>query len=175
MQLLLILHLFLGEFLSFLGIYVPLHFVRNFLLMGAPFFGLGILAKKYQHKLLNLPDWVIIFSAIIGILETSLSRLFFVENELYVGTLFLLFSLTITFIKYPNAKFPSMLITLSECSTYIYILHPMIISISKDLYAALGINCSSVAFQMVQPLIICVFSTIVAYAFIRVAKRRNHT
>ena len=172
---LLILHLFLGEFLSFLDIQITRYLLRNFLLMGIPFFGLGILAKKHRHKLLKLPDRFIIISAIIGVLETVLSRHFFVENEFYVGTLFLLFSLTVLFIKYPNIKFPPILIALSECSTYIYILHPMIVSVFADIYAMLGINNSSVAFQMVQPLVVCVFSTVIAYAFVKLTKHsRNH-
>lgn len=172
---LLILHLFLGEFLSFVDIPVPRHIVRNFLLMGIPFFGLGLLAKKHRHKLVKLPDWIIIITAIIGVLETVLSRLSFVENEIYVGSLFLLFSLTVVFIKYPDMEFPPILVTLSECSTYIYILHPMVLSVLEDLYAALGMNRSSVTFQMVHPLVVCVFSTVIAYAVIQLTKKRKRT
>ena len=171
---LLMLHLFLGECLSFLGIDVPAHFVRNFLLMGIPFFGLGLFTKKHQQKLLKIPDWLLVFFAVLGVLETVISRFSFVENEIYVGTLFLLFSLTVLFIKYPNSKFPPILTALSECSTYIYILHPMVISIFAGFITGLGINSSSVAFQMVHPLIICVLSTIVAYPLTKMMQRRKN-
>lgn len=160
----LLLHIFLGEFLSFFSIFVPEPVVRNFALMGLPFFGLGILAKKHEKNLLNVPNFLIILSAIIGVTATLLSRYLISKNELYIGSLFILFSLIVTYIKFSNIKFPPMLIKLTRCSTYIYILHPLISYGMRELYACFNISIySSVTLQMVHPLIVCFLSTISAH------------
>ena len=167
----LLLHLFMGEVLSVFQIYVPIPLVRNFLLMGLPFFGLGIFTKKHQHKLRKLSDCKIIVFAIIGILETILSRYLFGKNELYIGSLFILFSLVVVFIKYPRIKIPPVFTALSDCSTYIYILHPLVSSVLKLVYPVFGAAYSSIVLQMLHPLIVCVFSTITAYILNKAIQR----
>ncbi len=52
---LLVLHVLLGEGLCVFGIVLPLTFVRNFALMGIPFFALGLFAKKHEHKICAIP------------------------------------------------------------------------------------------------------------------------
>lgn len=164
------LQLFMGEVLSAFNIHVPFHFIRNFLLMGFPFFGLGVLANKHEHELRKLSDCIIVIFAIIGVLETLLSLCLFGKNDLYIGSLFILFSIVIVFIKYPNVEFPPIVISLAECSTYIYILHPMISSALRIIYDVLGVDGSSVVLQMIHPLIVCLFSTITAYALIKITQ-----
>ncbi len=44
-------HIFLGEVLLTFGIKVPYEFLRNFLLVGIPFFGIGMFLKKHEEKI----------------------------------------------------------------------------------------------------------------------------
>ena len=161
----LLLHIFLGEVLSIFHIEVPIPLLRNFLLLGIPFFGLGMLANKHQDNLRTVPGFVLVISAIVGIVLTLLSRYFFGVHEVHVGSLFILFSLVTIFIKYPNLRYPHVLIAATSCSTYIYIFHPAISGVIRQVYKLIHIDVqASVALQMIHPLIVCIFSTVAAYA-----------
>jgi len=168
----LLLHLFLGEFLLAFKVDLSSAFVRNFALTGIPFFGLGMLAKKYSQKLCAIPAYVIVGCAIFGIAEVLLSWFFWGKNELYLGSLGILFSLTAIFVKYPNIKYPSILNSLTGCSTYIYILHLMVSGIMGKVYAVAGLDMSSsVILKMIHPFAVCIFSTVTAYIFVRIERR----
>jgi len=169
---LLFLHVLLGEGLSILGIVLPFQFVRNFAVMGIPFFALGLFVKKHEHKFKTIPDYVIFMSLIIGVFESILSRCIFGANELYIGSLFILFATICTFNKYANVKYPSFLTTLEGCSTYIYIFHIIISSVIHIAYGVLGINIySSIILENLHPLIVCIGSTIFAYFLIKILKK----
>ena len=169
---LLVLHIFLGEGLSVFGIKLPIAVVRNFALMGIPFFALGLFVKKHEHKLQAISNYVIAAAVILGAAETVLSRWFFGENELYIGSLLILFAIICTFIKYKDAKHPSFLVALEGCSTYIYIFHMIISSVLYIAYGVLGIDISaSVILASLHPLAVCVCSTIFAYIFIKLLKK----
>lgn len=168
------LHLLMGEFLSSFGIVLPIYIVRNFALLGIPFFGLGMLANKYRHKLIDIPNLVIIISIIIGVLETLFSRYFFGKNEIYLGSVFILFAIVLVFLKFSNVKYPSMLTSLEGCNTYIYILHPMVSSVMVNMYALLTVDFGGggyLVLRMTHPLIVCLVSTALAYVSNKILKR----
>lgn len=166
---LLLLHVLLGEGLSIFKIVLPIEFVRNFALMGIPFFALGLLVKKYEYKFRNVPNYMIFVFVVIGALESIISRFFFGSNELYIGSLFILVAVVCVFIKCADAKHPSFLIALEGCSTYIYIFHIMISTIICIIYGMFGIDIySSVILQNLQPIIVCIASTIFSYFFIKI-------
>lgn len=172
---LLFLHILLGEGLSILGIALPKPIVRNFLVMGIPFFGLGLFVKKYEHKFHSIPNYVIFASIIIGIIESILSRYFFGSNELYIGSLFILFAVVCVFIKYSDIQYPSLLMALKGCSTYIYIFHIMISAVINKMYTLLGINKnSSILLANIHPILVCICSTILAYFIVRINNKRTH-
>ena len=161
--LLLLLHLFLEEFLSVWGITVPTMLVRNFALMGLPFFGLGLLVNKYQHIFRKIPPPAIAVLIMIGISETLFSWYYFGNSDLYIGTLCILAALVAVFLKFPDMQYPPAVLSLTGCSTYIYIFHPMLSYVAYKLYLTLDVDVSTVAFHMVHPLVICVLSTVLAY------------
>lgn len=170
---LLFLHVFLGEGLSVFGIALPFPFVRNFALMGIPFFAFGLFVKKYECKFKAIPDHVIFISLLIGVFESIISRCIFGPNELYIGSLFILFAAICTFTKYANVKYPPFLTTSEGCSTYIYIFHIIISSVIHITYGVLGIDIySSVILENLHPLIVCISSTVFAYFLIKALK--NH-
>lgn len=172
----LVLHIFLGEILSIFHIEVPGLLVRNFALMGIPFFGLGMLVNKYQAKLRTVPGYLIIVSVVIGIVLTLLSRFSFGRHELYVGSLFILFALVITFVKYPHVQYPRFLMGITGCSTYIYIFHLAVSGVLRQMYKPFPIDLDSIPLQMIHPLLVCVFSTVAAYVMewiLRKLKKRS--
>ena len=86
-----------------------MQFVRNFAVMGIPFFGLGLFVKKYEFKFQAIPNYAIFASVIIGAFESVVSRCFLGENELHIGSLLILFAMVCTFTKYAEVKYPSFL------------------------------------------------------------------
>lgn len=157
--LLLFTHILLGEFSLAINVDYPAFVVRNFIFMGVPFFSLGLIAKKYAQKITQTPIFIIIISFIIGIIGTYFSRKFIGKNELYIGSLFLCFSCTALFIKYSHKKYPKILVEISSCNTYIYILHIAVISVVELVYRTLKIKPLSI----VSYLIVCAISTVLAY------------
>lgn len=171
---LLILHVILGEVLSVFGISLPNFVVRNFALMGIPFFVMGLAVKKYEDKFRTVPDYLAVIALVAGILETVFSRLVFGKNELYVGSLLILFAFVTLFIKYPSVRYPKFLHTLTACSTYIYIFHKAISSAITGLYDLLHVNYDSCILLInIHPVIVCVVSTAVAYCTIRIQDKNR--
>jgi len=168
----LILHLLLGECLSAFGTILPNYYVRNFALMGIPFFSLGLFTKKYENKLHNIPNPLLILSVLIGIIETVLSRLIFGINELYIGSLFILFTFVAIFIKYSNIEYPRFFNTLTGCSTYIYIFHIIVARIITKLYEIFNIDLNSIVFlKNLHPLIVCFVTTVLTYLIIQITNK----
>jgi hypothetical protein len=169
---LLLLHVLLGEGLSVFGIVVPFPLLRNFALMGMPFFGIGLLAKKHEGKFQNIPNYVVFVLAVIGAFESVISCLLFGENELYIGSLLILVAIVCVFIKGATVKYPSFLTAFDGCSTYIYIFHIIISTVILIFYGVLGIDIySSLILENLHPIVVCVACTIFSYLFIKISKR----
>ena len=99
----------------------------------------------------------------IGMLESLLSVFLFGRNELYLGSVLVLAAMVAIFIKYPNVHYPSWLLSLTGCSTYIHIFHPILPGILGRVYGVLGIQFhESVAVQIVHPIIVCILATVLA-------------
>lgn len=168
--LLLLLHLLLGECLSAFGIVLSNVYIRNFALMGIPFFGLGLLARKYKKKFQIIPGYVLFIAGILGISESVVSRAFLGNNELYIGSLLILFVTVVIFIKHSNIDYPRFFRSSAGCSKYVYIFHSMVAIIIGEIYKILHINyTASVFLQNLHPLIVCIFSTVLAYLIIRIS------
>lgn len=166
------LHIILGEVLSAFGIVLPNIVVRNFLLMGIPFFVLGLLAKKYEDKLRNVPWYVSVTAAVAGIAETVVSRHFFGKNEIHIGSLLILFAMVTVFIKRADVRYPSFLNGWTACSTYIYILHKMLSPVLMVVYGLFHLDIgSSVTLTNIHPIIVCIVSTVFAYCITQISKR----
>lgn len=167
--LLLFLHILLGECLSSFGIVLPVLLLRNFALLGIPFFALGLFVKKHENKFYKIPDYIPFFAFMIGVFESILSRYIFGKNELYIGSLFILFAVVTVFIKYSSVKYPLFFDSLSGCSTYIYIFHMMVSSLLLKLYELFCINFgASFVLKNMHPIIVCIASTVFSYCIIRI-------
>ena len=171
---LLLLHLVLGEGLSIFGIQFNITLVRNFLLMGIPFFGIGMLVRKHKKKFETIPNYISLICLVVGIVETLLSRKLFEKNELYVGSLFILFAIIVIFIKYSQKKYPPFLMVLANCSTYIYILHIFVTDTLTPLFLCININTKTALFEMIYPILVCIISTLLAYIMNTIKLKYQH-
>ena len=161
---LLAIHLFLGEFLSAFDVRLPIFSLRNFALMGIPFFSLGMFVKKYEVKLRDFPDYLIPVMLIVGALASVVSRYLFGKNELYLGSLLVLLAVTVIFIKYSNVRYPKFINVLTDCNAYIYIFHIMVERVIEKVFELCGIDpASSFFIATALPIIVCIVSTLVAY------------
>jgi surface polysaccharide O-acyltransferase-like enzyme len=160
---LLFLHMVLGELFSIQGTALPIRYLRNFALMGFPFFAFGLLARKHENKLQNISNPILIIAIIIGCIESAFSRLFYWEKELYIGSLLILFALVVFFIKYSDVKYPKSFSVLTGCSTYIYIFHILVSDVIYTVYAMCNIDINSVALlKYMHPIVVCIASTVLA-------------
>ncbi len=159
--LLMVFHLVLAEGLSIFGIIIPPHYMRNFLFMGFPFFTLGLIANKYSDKLEKINGAFVFVFGIVGVLATLLSRKLLGKNELYLGSILIVFALFLIFIKYSHIKYNKVVVTIASCSTFVYILHTIVSDYLHVAYWKLGIG-SSVALELAHPLLVCFFSTVFA-------------
>ena len=175
---LMVAHVILGEGLSVGGIKVSIQLVRNFLLMGFPFFVMGLFLKKHENKLRSIANkWLFIMS-VLGSIEAVLSCLLFGSNELYVGSVFVVFALTVVFVKYSDLRYPCFVEALAGCSVYIYILHIPISDFLSTFLAYCQINIySSLLLENAYPVIVCIVSTAASYVLLQIIaqirKKRN--
>lgn len=164
---LLTVHLALGEIGLLFGFAVPSLYVRNFLLFGVPFFGLGIWMKKHLDRIQPLAkkcsNWVIFLVLLLGIGATLVSRQFLGVSEFGIGSLLMLLAvLTISF-KYSKKRYPKQVNLVAACSAYIYIFHPLVAGVLKVAYGILGVSyASSETMQYLHPVAVCVGSTLLA-------------
>lgn len=170
---LLALHILLGEGLSIFKIVLPIAYLRNFVFMGIPFFVLGLFVKKHEEKIRKIPSYLSVGAFIIGCVITVFSRFNIGVNELYLGSLLILFTIINIFIKYSEVKYSPFLENLSQCSNYIYIFHIIISRLLLGVYAIFDVDYSaSLLLINLHPILVCILSTILSY-FIRLLTNKK--
>jgi hypothetical protein len=148
---------------------LPIYWIRNFALMGFPLFALGLFAKKHQNKLQSVSNPAIIIAFVIGCIETVVSRLFYGENELHIGSLFILFGFVVVFIKYSDIKYPKCFYALTDCSTYIYVFHILLSDVLYMAYSRCNIDIETIPLlKHMHPLVVCVVSTVASLLTIQI-------
>lgn len=124
---LLFIQLLLGEGLSIFGIHISLCLIRNFLFLGFPFFMLGVLIHEKEKVYLSFfKDYILILFVIFGEIEAVVSGCLLGKNDLYIGTVFAVFAIFLLAVKGENLQYSARIAKLTSCSTYIYIIHPLI-------------------------------------------------
>jgi surface polysaccharide O-acyltransferase-like enzyme len=171
---LLFLRLLLDEVFGAFGIVVPAFLYRNFLLTGIPFFGMGMLAKKYEESIRGFSNLSVIISLIIGAAATLFSRFMFERCELYLGSLLLLYAFVVISIKYSHLTYHRSLTVLASCSTYIYIVHALLSPFLRKLYSIAHLDFESPILRMIHPIVVCIISTALALT-VRSLTHRKHS
>lgn len=159
---LLLVQIYLGEISNAFGTTHKLQVVRNFLFVGFPFFTLGKFVKT-NETLFSQPSLLSAYISIaIGVFLTLVSFNRYGSNELYIGSIFILFGFIIIAVKYSCKEYSLWVKTFTACSTYIYIFHKVVNEITYSSLKKIGINVKSVAFKNIRPVLICVLTTVLA-------------
>lgn len=124
-------NLVLGELLSAFGIVLNEAFVRNFALLGLPFFIFGYFLGKYNRLFAKIKPFYLIIAIVIGSSEAVLSRFLIGHNEVYVGSVLCCFSIVILAEKIKHIKPLDKQTHVFRSSIDVYVLHLLF---SKPLY-----------------------------------------
>ena len=154
---LLAIHLLLGVGLSSIGIVIPICVIRNFLLVGYPFYCIGMLIRKNEdliHKKFTYRRAMILI--LIGVIETVISYFICGGNELYIGSVLVAVALFIISLKTKDIRINEKVIKLSQTSTGIYLIHIMVgYSLERIVTADMPMV------KNVFPILVCIISTFV--------------
>lgn len=163
----LLVHLVLGEGLSAFNIEVSGYLVRNFLLMGYPFFVIGLIFRKNQHRITAIGTKTLIVLIVLGIVESVASRLLFRSNELYIGTVFVVLAVMILTLKHPDLKANKFVMMLIACTTNIYLFHIMVGRVLKAGLLVAGIDESLPVVMNTLTIAVCVLTTLVSLLIVK--------
>lgn len=164
---LIMIHLFLGEILSYFNIIIPIPYLRNFLLIGFPFFMMGNLLAKHKERIekCNFSNLYYCIIILLGLVLTLIERHSGHKNELYAGSVISSLFLVIYAIQYP-AKFINTKLEYigKNYSLFIYIMHPIFITLLNKVYKTFGLG--NIDFlEYILPIFVCIFTTIGAILF----------
>ena len=139
--LLLLTDLVLGKYsLLIFGREFPYILVRNWLFTGIPFFALGMLMR--EKKGFRIPAWGIPLFAVTTILE----RYLLVSNDLnatrdqYLSTAFLAVAVFSFALDYKGKVSKEIARLGQECSTWIYVIHPIFITCYRFVTRRIGLE-----------------------------------
>lgn len=170
---LLVVHMLLDEGSFIIAPNFDSLYVRNFALSGIPYFSMGLFVRKYIDKFRATPNYVAVITAIMGVIFTIVSRYITGKNNLYIGSLFILFSVVVTFVKYPDVKYPRFVMAITSCSTYIYIFHRLVAQILVKIYQARHIDINTCAvLRNIHPILVCIITTILSYVIIKITNKK---
>lgn len=120
------LHLILGEYLAIFDISIENIYVRNFALMGYPFFIAGLIIRQNEQKIVNIKNSVLIPVFCVGAVEVLAVRYLSDFKEMYLGTILMVFVLFTIALKHPDIKLNKFMLTLCASNLYIYLYHKLI-------------------------------------------------
>lgn len=168
----LVTNLVLGEVLGLFGVSIYLVYTRNFILTAFPFFYIGYFANKFQDRFASINAVWAILAIIVGVAETVLSRLLFADNEIYLGTVLILFGMVVLSLKHSDHTPHPFVISIFETTTCIYIIHNLV-SATLLLFLAEFVYSSPV-FSYLYPPLICIISLVIGlvYNFIKKKARK---
>ena len=168
-------HILFGEW-SLLsgGSAVSRMYIRNFWLMGMPFFLIGHMLKAYEKNIVkNISNGLLIFSLVLGLASSVFERTKTQNLELFVGTIIASVAIFLLCIKNGKKKQPSRFdYFMSEVTLPIYIIHPLIVEIIKFLSYGKALSTSLLYWRPVVAVIITLLAATIYYILkINVKKR----
>lgn len=156
---------------------IPYIYVRNFLFVGIPYFFIGILIKKYYHKIIGFNRLILMGGGILFTVTSFLERQYLMSidknpmRDHYISTTFLAICLMISFLLH-RVKKRTLFSSIGEKDTlYIYILHPIVINIIFALISSLQ-NQFAIIYKYTAPAIVLA-TTLALIKFIRKIKIIN--
>lgn len=157
-------HILLGEGLSVVNIDVPTYFVRNFVFMGFPFFMFGACVRENEKQLLKFFSvGKIVLFTVAGALESVFSVFAFGHNELYIGTLLVVFSLFALVLKTKELQYNKFVLLICKTSLYIYVLHILVFKLLTQAVVFVNSEALTYVYNYLKPVTVCVVTTAVAF------------
>lgn len=143
------------ELFKWNGVSDPVYYVRNFLLMGLPFFLLGEAIKQKKEWLLSVKPVLLAIVAIVGLGAAITERLYVGCCDLYFGTVLTVVAIFIL-VQRPTARASCWLAKLGkQYAGDIYIIHVMLLS-GLNMVASITGILSLDLFLIMRPVVLVV-------------------
>lgn len=162
------------------GVKLPLVLTRNFLTCGLPFFLLGDAVRKKKN---NFTNGQLITLAIISVVITIAENLFLLNtanefnSDCFLATPFLAYSVFALFLENRSISNDPLLFKVSQLgkstSTTVYIVHPIVISVSEKIVKVIGgyIPSLNTIWWYTAPIVILILSTLFAVCYNKLSKK----
>lgn len=171
---LLLVNLLFGEMhTQILGKDVPLIYTRNFAFCGFPFFMLGNLIHKNKEKLqkVSRSKAAVLGVAVLGLCLSAVEQSFFGLNDLFIGTIIAVAVIFLFAVVFPEAVGDNFIAKIGyKYSLLIYLIHPMVIDCMRKAINILNLFDQS-ATGYINPILVCLVTTLFAVSFFRVQGR----
>lgn len=166
----LMVHILLGSKL----VGVPDYVCRNFLLMGYPFFALGMVLRRYENVLskVTLPVAGVCFG--VGCLLSLSPLVFETTAQISVGTLVMVFAVFALALRRSEVQYPKFVGMLCKCSLGIYVLHRPVTTVTAIGFGFLGIREGSVLHGLFLPIAVCILTAALTLLLMRLQRRKKH-
>ena len=164
-------HLVLGEGFSVFGVKIPYYFLRNFLLMGYPFFAMGIRMREREEMVQKCSRLPLFLCVIVGTAEAIVSEFMFGANEMYVGSVLVAFSLFCLAVKGAGRTYPKWATALFATNLFLYIFHILAESLLIAGMQFLGIPMPSAVWEWILPIATCAVTVAFALVYEKLVHR----
>lgn len=144
--------------------------VRNFLFCGYPFVGIGMYIRKYREKIPQLTYISVFLIIILGEVACILSRFFIGNKSVPAGAIIVAITLLCFSTQSHKRQITPLLKNSASYSTFIYVLHPIVISAVSFIEKWLPFHPDSVIWQNFKPIAVCFCSLISAVILHHIAR-----
>ena len=130
----------------FFGHEKPYIIVRNWLFVGLPYFSIGMLVKEKEALTKKIKKLILLIIIGVSVFTTLLERYLLeisacnAKRDHYLSTTFLAVSLFLFYMYYVQSKDTILSRIGRKDSTWIYILHPMVISVLRKAFEVIGVS-----------------------------------
>ena len=149
----------------------PYILVRNWLFVGLPYFSIGLWVKERAK---NVEKWKLVGLIVLTAFTTLLERYLLVINNLnstrdhYLSTTFLAVVVFLFFLSYVGNMDNLVSRIGKRDSTWIYVLHPIVITIIGAVAKKMGVES---IYNIVRPIIVFLATAVVVELMMRTKKR----
>lgn len=169
---LLIIQILTGEVFSSIGINIPIPLIRNFWVLGMPFFMLGHFINNHENIIIrkfNNKNLILVFC--VSNVAVIFERVITTQNELYIGSIIATISLFVFVIKNPGFVNNKYLEHIGDkCSQIIYICHPIIIYLVTTITKITNEPWIEIL-KYINPLLVIFITTLISYIFYKIKRK----
>ena len=154
----------------------PYILVRNWLFVGLPYFGIGMWLKEraIKNRAINLGKQHLIGLIMLTTITTLLERYLLVSTDLnptrdhYLSTTFLAIAVFLFFLHYVGNEKNLISRIGKDDSTWIYILHPIVITVLGAVAAKVGVQS---IYNIGRPVFVFLTTTVIVELIMRAKKK----